>query len=255
MTKAFISDFDGTLYLTGPQGSYFLKEDLDAIADYQKKGNLFGFCTGRPLSDLAENIPTGLNPDFCIVSSGAMIVKNLDPSRSFSRKIIDAQIMKEVYSHIEHIGKAYIHTAGSVFVFKEIGDAMSAKVQRVLKDPDDILGIESLGLSIGAKDEDRAMMLAEEIKTEFGRYVMPFQNKKYLDIVASDCSKGMGIKEVRNIFGLSDVYSIGDSYNDIPLLKEADHSFTFTNSPEIVKKHADRIVGTVSEAIKIADSQ
>ena len=44
---------------------------------------------------------------------------------------------------------------------------------------------------------------------------------------------------------------IGDSYNDIELLKAADISFCFDYSPIEVKNETDYIVDSVCEAIKI----
>ena len=47
------------------------------------------------------------------------------------------------------------------------------------------------------------------------------------------------------------VYGIGDSYNDIPMLESADCSFTFRDSPQIVQEKATHIVSSISEAIEM----
>ena len=42
---------------------------------------------------------------------------------------------------------------------------------------------------------------------------------------------------------------IGDSYNDLPLFKASDYSFTFHSSPDSLKEEVDDVVSSVSEAI------
>ena len=46
--KMLASDYDGTLYFEFG----YRKTDLEAIRQFQKEGNLFGLCSGRPLSNL-----------------------------------------------------------------------------------------------------------------------------------------------------------------------------------------------------------
>ena len=73
---------------------------------------------------------------------------------------------------------------------------------------------------------------------------------RHVDVVAAGCSKGTGIDKVREIFGIERFGGIGDSYNDLPLLEASDISFTFPDSPEELRKAADEIVLSVSDAIE-----
>ena len=43
------------------------------MKEFQDKGNVFGICTGRPLVGLLEVIHGIIEPDFYIVSTGAII--------------------------------------------------------------------------------------------------------------------------------------------------------------------------------------
>ena len=45
------------------------------------------------------------------------------------------------------------------------------------------------------------------------------------------------------------LYTIGDSYNDIPMLKMTENSFTFQTSPEAVKNNAGNVVSDFDECI------
>ena len=45
------------------------------------------------------------------------------------------------------------------------------------------------------------------------------------------------------------LYTIGDSYNDIPMLEMTENSFTFVSSPEAIKKSAKNVVENFAESV------
>ena len=67
--KILASDYDGTLYF---EDGYHPK-DLEAIKRFQKEGNKFGLCSGRPLRNLWDLQTNDLHFDFVIASSGASV--------------------------------------------------------------------------------------------------------------------------------------------------------------------------------------
>ncbi|MBR3356526.1 MAG: HAD hydrolase family protein [Solobacterium sp.] len=250
--KAWISDFDGTLRLYGKTGPYFLAEDLAAVREFQNEGGLFGICSGRSLMSLLSVMPEELKPDFCILTSGAAIVKMRKTLEFLAVKAIDSTVIRDMYCRFADSGKVYIHTTDSMYAFRRRGEALPEKVRRILKDPDELLELDILGMSIGTESEAAAAQTAEQINEAFGAWVTAYQNIDYIDIVRNDCSKGSGVAEARKLFGLTKLYGIGDSYNDIPLLDAVDTAFTFERSPEGVQAHADHVVKTSAEAIGIA---
>ena len=76
------------------------------------------------------------------------------------------------------------------------------------------------------------------------------ENKEYIDIVKKGCSKGIAINKVKEAFNIDIIAGIGDSYNDIPMLENADISFTFHSSPDVIKDKATYIVDSICEAIE-----
>lgn len=253
MKRAFISDFDGTLRLYGEQGAYVLQEDIDAIQAFQKAGNLFGICSGRPLAGLLAVLPKEMHPDFCIVSSGAAITEGIDEVHFLTRKPIEAETAEKLLTKILALGKVYVQTDRDLCTFGKPGEAMPEDIQTILERLEDVRPFCVLGISIGMKDERSARVLCEEVNQEFAGKLKAFQNINYLDIVRADCSKGTGIEEARQHYALDHLYGIGDSYNDIPLLDASDTAFTFHRSPESVQAHADHVVDTVAEALRIAE--
>ena len=54
---------------------------------------------------------------------------------------------------------------------------------------------------------------------------------------------------VREAFSVREMYGIGDSFNDLPLLQSVDHPYTLTHAPEEVKRAAEGVVRGVSELL------
>ena len=70
-----------------------------------------------------------------------------------------------------------------------------------------------------------------------------------IDIVSKGISKGTGVKAIKKHFNADKMLGIGDSYNDLPLFKASDYSFTFHSSPDSLKEEVNDVVSSVSEAI------
>ena len=88
------------------------------------------------------------------------------------------------------------------------------------------------------------------MKEKYGAHIAPFLNVRNVDIVAAGCSKGTGAARARELFGIEKLGGIGDSYNDLPLIENADVGFTFADAPPELKEAADEIVVSVSQAIE-----
>ena len=80
-----------------------------------------------------------------------------------------------------------------------------------------------------------------------------FQNRNSVDIVRKGCSKGTGIKIIKDHYRLEKIAGIGDSYNDLPMLKVVDTAFTFKTSPQEIKKQVHYCVNDIAEAIALLE--
>ena len=89
--KVFATDLDGTLV----HNKKVTETDREAIAAFQKE-NLFGVCTGRPLSCLydVEGIPF----DFYIMCTGALL---LDKDRHvIEEHLLDKELVRDIYNPV-----------------------------------------------------------------------------------------------------------------------------------------------------------
>ena len=67
------SDFDNTLFFMDTE-ERFRAQDIFEILFYQKRGGLFGICTGRSPDSILDIVGNFMHPDFIISVSGALVV-------------------------------------------------------------------------------------------------------------------------------------------------------------------------------------
>ena len=237
--RALASDYDGTLYFDG----VFKQDDVKAIHQFQKDGHLFGLCTGRPLVGVIDK--HHINYDFYILSSGAVIYdKDLT---ILYESVIPRKVVTSIVNQYLNDYEIFIQANRDLYVLKEAENIIPLTFISSL---DDIAHDHFYSISINGKSEEHASKLCKILNRKFPD-IVAFQNIKYIDIVSKDCSKGDGIKRLRQLLQLDEISGIGDSYNDIPMLEEVDISFTFHHSPDIVKQNASYLVSSIAESIEI----
>lgn len=244
--SAFASDFDGTLctsnWITGEQ--FYREEDLEAVRRYRDAGGLFGICTGRPLSSVRESLEGLLELDFYIVTTGAQVLdRHLNV---LWERTIPRDVAQSIFDR--HASSSSVVLAVTEQEFVSVRDDMGMGL-RVASSLDDVRG-KLFGVSVECKeDQDAARSVCADINERFAGKVAAFQNLGSVDIVPVGCSKGEGVRIVRDALGVDVVAGIGDSYNDLPLLSAADISYTFESSPSVVRDAADVVVGTLEDAV------
>ena len=215
MKTALISDFDGTLYFRETE-EQFRAQDVFDILFFRKRGGVFGICTGRSPDSIFDLVGSFMRPDFII-------------SEDFKKS---AEIV--------------IHAGGRVYCLGEKEYPLQIRVFDFSELPLNFI----YGLSMRFESEEAAAEAASRIKRKYGPFADAFRNVRHVDIVAAGCSKGTGVRKVKEIFKLDRIAGIGDSYNDLPLIEASDVGFTFQGAPEELRNAADEIVLSVSQAIE-----
>ena len=242
--RAIASDYDGTLFFNDIP-SKIKTEDIKMIESFQKKGHLFGLCTGRPLigiSDIREKITL----DFYILSSGA-IVLNKD-LQVIAKKCLDKQITENIFNEMKE--KCQITIQANHKIYAYLTPANMPIPQEIFYNLDELSQFDIFGISLDAKTTSNAQKIHQEIIRQYGNIIDAYQNIQYIDIVKKGCSKGQAMNIIRNYFDIDQFYAIGDSYNDLPMFEQANHCFTFKNSPDVIKNQCDNIVLSVADALK-----
>lgn len=250
MKKVFASDFDGTLYFYKADVK-LPTESVEKIKEYQAAGNLFGLCTGRQVGGLTPFIAGYIEPDFYITSSGANIVdKDLKEIR---KRGIDRTIAGAIVRELNPQSyKITLDIEGDICVFSKMDfPGKYYVITSVDEAPDGLVH----QVSVHTESLEEAAAIARHINQDYGEYVQAFQNVVDVDIAPSGCSKGMGVKILRDFLHGNAVekcrlYGIGDSVNDLPLIEASDISYTFPYAPKELQDKVTKVVGNICEALE-----
>ncbi len=249
MSRLFASDFDGTIYFRENEEKIDPRF-VETVENFQKQGHLFGYCSGRPALKIEAPEVTLPHPDFIISTSGSLILDK--EKRVIFEKTIPYHVISDLFEYaVERHLYPKVHSEGNIY----IKDALPyftigfEKIENV-----DLLKEKRIhGISFEVKTFEEAQKITAFVNETYGNDVIAYQNMDNIDITAKGCSKGNGIKFVKQYFSVSQTYGIGDSLNDIPLMEGADVGFTFPWTDIELQKKADHIVDSVVDAIKIAE--
>ncbi|MBR3311614.1 MAG: HAD-IIB family hydrolase [Solobacterium sp.] len=241
--KILMSDYDGTLRIHEPQGSYIRPGDIRAITAFQEAGNLFGICTGRPVYWLKEDLDPRVQMDLIVASSGA-VVEDCRTGTNLFRKDLPREMIDNLLGRMDEYIEFSVHGLKERYVIKSLNHPTINTVSAG-EIPDTAIS----GISICAGTVEKAKTLSDYINDAYGDSAVAFQNIEYIDIIHKDCSKGTGILKLKEVLKPEVIAGIGDSFNDIPMLDACDISFTFDFSDPQVQEHADYIVHSIEEAI------
>ena len=235
--KAFATDLDGTLVFDRKVKDI----DKEAIHMFQKD-NLFGVCTGRPVCSLfdIEDIPF----DFYIVSSGALL---LDRNKKIIEEhIIDKNLAKDLFNYYVNKATIIVQTIDSHHFYAT--GVYTNPLLTLINSFEDIGDLKVYSISLIFDTNEEAASYVLDVNERYPQ-LSGYQNNNSIDIVLKGVSKGTGVKAIKKHFNADEMFGIGDSYNDLPLFKASDYSFTFHSSPNSLKEEVNDVVDSVSEAI------
>lgn len=235
--KAFASNLDGTLVFDRKVKDI----DKEAIHMFQKK-NMFGVCTGRPVCSLfdIEDIPF----DFYIVSSGALLLDR--NKKMIEEHIIDKNLAKDIFNYYKNKATIIVQT-DDLHHFYATG-VYSNPLLTLIESFEDIGDLKVYSISLIFDTNEEAASYVLDVNERYP-LLSGYQNNNSIDIVVKGVSKGTGVKAIKKHLNANEMLGIGDSYNDLPLFKASDYSFTFYSSPEDIKLQVNDVVSSVSEAI------
>ena len=265
MIRLFAGDLDGTLL---NNNSKLDQETIDAIRAFQEQGGIFMMATGRnswELSDVTDHIPDAV----CNCVNGAQLcdsegreiisypLKERD-IRTFDRLAKEnkytvlyqgedrryANLSEEVLRKkcVDYLVRMenYSKTSADTFfdyVFSDGRTVYSADLEQIL--PSRILKLEIL--FIPARQYQNEKIVLQKEFPGLSLACSTFFNN--VEITAPDAEKGKLIKEYCRIMGIEEdeVAVIGDSGNDIGMLKAFRNSYAMGNAEPEVKLAASYV--------------
>lgn len=257
MIKHIFCDLDGTLYREG-----ITDKDLESILMAQENNIKFHIATGRVYSHTVSIIEKAQVNGYSICENGSYIYSN-DGNCIYSATMSDIQIKKiiDLYQRLDYINKE-----DDVIYFKYDGtivvpvDASSVEYFSKGYTVDEyILEKESYNSSVGnigilTYDTEKLEKLVKEYRSAYGNeFDVYISGPTTMNIVPKGVSKLETIKIVckKEAAGVDEIVTIGDSPNDISMLKNIKMSFAMSEAPESVKSVAGFETPSVADAVKM----
>ena len=247
--KLFISDYDGTLG-QAPENSID-KETRDAINRYVAKGGVFVVCSGRETSSitriLKENGLKGLVASF----QGARI-SDLESGKYLFNGGLDAKTAVGLLDDVKPFGLTALAYTEDGFFYDEFtpyidvyekavrlkGEVFDVR-QRILKANYRASKLCWLG------DDKIVNQVAKILNEKYEALGVKFNSgaKCLLEAINSNCGKGQAVRFIANYYNipLSEVITVGDSTNDIDLIRGEWHGVAVGDGREELKAVAKEI--------------
>ena len=229
MKKMLVSDYDQTFYLNDEDIEINKKE----VKKFRDKGNIFIMATGRSFLDFKNKVNMyDLVYDYVILNHGATILDKND------NIIFNFPIYNEVIGNIKN----------EICLDKSIKNfCCSGLESRVNFNHSDLTKIH-----VEYDTKDNAVKVNKTINNKYSKYVISYHiTSNFIEIISSKTNKSNAIKLLTKKLNIdnSSVYSIGDGYSDIEMVKDF-NGYCMLDSVNELKQVAISEVKSVSDLVK-----
>lgn len=256
--KLLASDYDGTLKF----GETLDKSDLSAIRRWKEEGNLFAIVTGRSKNSIfneaaAHDIPV----DYFVTNNGGMIFDSngnrLMTSQLDTLCAVDLMFVAhetpDVVSYMVNNGferhKIEVHPHLEDHRYPHINPDWTEE---------QIMDSGQFGqIVFSMRDPQAAIEFADSINQYFGHQVTAYANNYCVDVCPHGVSKATGLEFVTEFANVPemDVYCMGDSYNDVPMLAGCFNSAASALAPAEVQENGRWVYPTLGDFITAIESE
>ncbi len=254
-----LSDMDGTLVSSDGTVS---EKNKEAIRRFISAGGYFGIATGRGHINVL-NYTQGVEINApSVLYNGAMLYdfhagKSLRVESLPKEELTD--LIKLVQKRYQNI-MVHIYTPDTCYIVSQEKDAdekiLSDHLPAVFAALETAVNEPWIKILLAGRNEDLKAIEKEldQIGDQHMRWV--YSADIYLEILPEGVSKAAMISKMKEIHGGDHtVVALGDFYNDLEMLREADFGIAMGNAPDEVKAVADMVTltndeGGVSEVIE-----
>ncbi|RRD40346.1 HAD-IIB family hydrolase [Leptotrichia sp. OH3620_COT-345] len=251
--KYLFCDLDNTLIFNNK----IKKNDILAIQKWKKLGNDFIITTGRSFLGVKNILENYLKIDYkyIILNNGALIYKN---NKKIYEKKLDSEIVFQILNEFIEDRNVYMRfddNGINTLVTSEIESKNNINhIDKVIyKENLSLKGKEIYMLTIfnKSKKEIDAKKIEKTIKKRYNNILEVKMNKYAVDITFKGISKGNAICEILKYENIdkNDIYTLGDSFNDISMFKLNNNCFTLKTASFFIRKQVNYIVNNVEECI------
>ena len=243
MKKLMAFDVDGTLFVNGE----ISRDNAEAIRRWQDAGNLAVCSTGKSLFAAKKTFEgSGIDFDYYVLFTGAVVTRR-DEEVLFE-KSLPKQTVAEVVDRLVQYDNISVF-ATDIDSDYEIHNPLAQSSRMLLNfvplKVEELAERDIIGIPIQVADDALRADIHRWLLEEYGGQLDAHLNQDFIDIVPADCDKSTGLRWLDdNVFAGEQIetFSIGDSWNDLPMHAWVQHSASFTYSPQDVKDATETVV-------------
>ncbi len=255
-----VSDIDGTLLHDGiiPQ------KNIEAIEWFKSEGGIFTIATGRGIPAAKYSYELSKSNAPLIALNGGVIYSYADREFLY-QKFLDTRcydIVFELLDKFPFVGAEYFY-GESIYLIKS-NSATDAHAEyenfEFVCPPKNYkeLPWTKVLFAFNSVDEHAEVeAYVKNINLEYGCFVSTCvsDTSRYLELLPINVNKGTAIKELKKICGAKKSFAIGDYYNDVELIRDADIGAAVAAAPDDIKQIANYVTcccedGAVADFIK-----
>ena len=250
--KLFVTDLDGTLL---PSGKEVSEVNLRAVREASARGVVVTIATGR-MYRAALPIAKSLGVDVPIITYNGALIKSVQGKVFYTNFLPPEHILAvldfcrgrgwhvQLYSddalyYAEENSHSRFYESAQQIRGTAVGwDGLRQRTSMVTK------------LLIVSDSQEETDARIRVLRPEFeGRVVVMRSHPLYTEIINPGVSKASGLQRLAHALGIdiADTMAIGDSDNDLPMLKAAGCSIAMGNALPSVREVCDYVTGTCEE--------
>lgn len=246
MIKAIAIDLDGTLL---NQNHTIEPNTLQIIQVLRKKGILVGIATGRPYFNIDfDSIVLEDTFDFCICNNGAECYDFKNNTTHYQHQL-SSKTVNHIYQKYKHFGGVPIITDDNVMYPEQKNEFIQMLPDSVDINYDffhEVLKKDQFKMIYNVTPTQQDQMIEYYSSNPHLEYRAIISQHNLVEFVHPNLSKVSGLEWIakNHHLTLADFLAMGDSGNDIEMIRECGIGVAMGNALDFVKDAADHITNS-----------
>ena len=250
------TDLDGTILFDRKVSS----ADREAMRRWRAAGNLLVVDTGKSVFATRDTLePLGVVFDYAIAFTGAVLADG--DYRVLTSRFLPDGLAHEIVMSLQGIDglTVFATTLETDHIVSDTYHEVSPILQVfVPMSPEEMTGHRFIGVPMRVRDDAARERIVDDLTERWGGQIEVVRNQEFLDVIPAGATKGSGLKDL--IAWLTgpdgphpgariETWSLGDSWNDIPMHEAADHAVALPWSPPDVTAACECTMGSMTELV------
>ena len=256
MPQLIATDLDGTILFDRKVPP----ADLDAMRRWRAAGNLLVVDTGKSVFATRDTLePEGVAFDYAVAFTGAVLADG--DYRVLTSRFLPDGLAHEIVMSLQGIDglTVFATTLETDYIVSDTYHEVSPILQVfVPMSPEEMTGHRFIGVPMRVRDDAARERIVDDLTERWGGQIEVVRNQEFLDVIPAGATKGSGLKDL--IAWLTgpdgphpgariETWSLGDSWNDIPMHEAADHAVALPWSPPDVTAACECTMGSMTELV------